>query len=507
MSQTLYRKYRPITFADLRSQEHISTILKGQVRDSSYSHSYLFTGPRGCGKTSTARIFARAINCLNQQNGEPCNKCQNCIACLEGSALDVIEIDAASNRSIDDVREFKEKVNFQPVVFHKKVIIIDEVHMLTKEAFNALLKTLEEPPDFVVFILATTDVHKVPSTILSRCQRYEFKFGDKNSLREKLRNIANEENVMITDEVLDLVIKQSGGSFRDSESILEKIIHINEDGSEIDIKRALEFLGLSNLENVNVISRAIIARDFSKAVEVFRSEIVQKGQNIDIFVSQLIEDLRDNFLEIDTERVFEILKILFKLSSELRFEDKKDLLVEVALYECCKNSQNFTVIQSNNEIHPKSAEVEVSLLERLNKNKEVVNSTIQENKKQVVSDKEESKPASSEDHKKLTIEGVMDKWLDVINRISLQNPYLSASVLSSRPYLVTGQILTIVVKSKLHKKLLEKPSSMDQLREEILFFFPEVDKVILKVVLQSEIGEEIAQEEIDQEKIMGDILK
>lgn len=496
-----------MTFADLKSQDHISLILKGQVKDGTYSHSYLFTGPRGCGKTSAARILARAINCDNPENGEPCNICNNCISVIEGTALDVIEIDAASNRSIDDIRDFKEKVNFQPVSFKKKVFIIDEVHMLTKEAFNALLKTLEEPPEFVVFILATTDIHKVPATILSRCQRFEFRLADKSSLLEKLKKITQDEGAHISDDALNLVIRQAGGSFRDSESILEKIIHIKNENNEITITDAQNILGLSRIDNVSIVARSLIAKDFESAKTMFYSEVVSNGQNIDIFISQLIDVLRESFLELDTERVFEILKVLFTLSSDLRHEDKKALLVEIAMYEICKDQmQNNSNYSPNINIETKDIAtlLKDGKAEKVNPIKKVSKVKPETEVKQDPN----AKMDEISDTKLITLEKLQEHWLDLVNIIGVENVHLSGYILNSRPLSVSGQIITVVVKYKLHKNLLEKYSSVALLNDSLGKVFPEAKPMIFKFILLGDVGNMVDSEKIvNQDEIMGDVLK
>jgi len=228
------RKYRPQTFDEIIGQEHTCRTLKNAIKSGRVSHAYLFTGSRGIGKTSTARILAKALNCQNPTNYNPCNRCQNCIEITEGRSLDVSEIDGASNRGIDQIRDLRENVKYPPANSRYRIFIIDEVHMLTKEAFNALLKTLEEPPPHVVFIFATTEPMKVPPTILSRCQRFDFHRIPVLKIVEQLKKIANSEKVNVSDDILLLIAKKADGSLRDAESLFDQVVAFSEESPKID---------------------------------------------------------------------------------------------------------------------------------------------------------------------------------------------------------------------------------------------------------------------------------
>jgi len=217
------RKWRPQRFEDVVGQEHITSTLKNAIKENRIAHAYLFTGPRGVGKTTTARILAKTLNCENRKNSEPCNECEMCKSIQNSQLIDIIEIDAASNRGIDEIRSLRDSVKYAPTRGKYKVYIIDEVHMLTKESFNAFLKTLEEPPEHIIFIFATTDVHKLPLTIISRCQRYDFRRIQLDKIKETLKMIADEEKIKIDDKTLTIIAKKADGALRDAESYFDNI--------------------------------------------------------------------------------------------------------------------------------------------------------------------------------------------------------------------------------------------------------------------------------------------
>ena len=263
MSTVLYQKYRSQDFDQLKGQDNVTKLLKNAVKKNQLAHAYLFVGSRGTGKTSTARILAKAINCLEpKKDGNPCLECDNCKSIANGTFLDLIEIDAASNRGIDQIRELKERIEFSPTEGRYKVYIIDEVHMLTTEAFNALLKTLEEPPAHVIFILATTDVHKLPPTILSRCQRYDFRLGTDDEIRDLIKGICKEEKITIQDEALDVVVQNAKGSYRDALSLMDVVYSGQEhDKSEITLDEVRKTLGLPDSEKVILLLTSLLDGD------------------------------------------------------------------------------------------------------------------------------------------------------------------------------------------------------------------------------------------------------
>ena len=257
MSYTaLYRKYRPKTFEEVVGQEHITKTLKNQIISGRVGHAYLFNGGRGTGKTSSAKILARAINCLNPQDGNPCNECEICKAALNGSLTDIVEMDAASNNSVEDIRSIRDEVNFLPTVAKYRVYIIDEVHMLSIGAFNALLKTLEEPPEHVKFILATTEPQKLPATILSRCQRFDFKKISTQYIKSRLNYICSQDNINIEEDAINTISVLAEGAMRDALSILERCLQEGTD--KITNEQVKELVGIPKLESVNKIITNIL---------------------------------------------------------------------------------------------------------------------------------------------------------------------------------------------------------------------------------------------------------
>ena len=288
MHKALYRAYRPQTFKDVVGQEHIIRTLKNQIQNGNVGHAYLFCGTRGTGKTSTAKIFARAVNCIDSVNEEPCNECEVCKDILNDNIMDVIEIDAASNNSVDDVREIRENVKYTPAKCKYKVYIIDEVHMLSQGAFNALLKTLEEPPSYVIFILATTEPHKIPATILSRCQRFDFKRVTVQDMSSRMKEICEDVNIDVDERALNLIARNSQGALRDALSILDQCMSFSDD--KIEYKDVVDLLGTVNIEQLFEMAEYVIKEDTKKCLEIL-NEFVIWGKDI----KNLIDDLIDHF--------------------------------------------------------------------------------------------------------------------------------------------------------------------------------------------------------------------
>ena len=291
MSYTaLYRQFRPTKFEDMVGEEHITRTLKNQIIAGRVGHAYLFSGGRGTGKTTSAKILARAVNCLNPKDGEPCNECEICKEILDGSLTDVVEMDAASNNSVDDIRAIRDEVNFLPTKAKYRVYIIDEVHMLTTGAFNALLKTLEEPPEHVKFILATTEPGKLPTTILSRCQRFDFKKIGNQDIIKRLKIICEESNIKITEEALTIIAVLSEGAMRDAISILERCSQENTE--EIEASLVKELVGIPSLEYISEITKNILDGKTVEALDVV-DKVIDEGKDLSNFLWEIIKYLKD----------------------------------------------------------------------------------------------------------------------------------------------------------------------------------------------------------------------
>ena len=362
MSYTaLYRKFRPDNFSDVKGQDHIVTTLKNQIKASRLGHAYLFCGTRGTGKTSVAKILAKAVNCENPQDGSPCNECSSCKAISAGVSMNVIEIDAASNNGVDNIREIRDEVQYPPTQGNYKVYIIDEVHMLSIGAFNALLKTLEEPPSYVMFILATTEAHKIPVTILSRCQRYDFKRISIDVIADRIWELTKKENVEIEEKAVKYIAKAADGALRDALSLLDQCIAFYL-GEKLTYDHVLEVLGAVDTGIFSDMLRCILKDNTVGAIEKLE-EIVMSGRDIGQFVTDFTWYLRNLLLVLtsdsdaediidvtserlamlkeeaamtDAETLMRYIRILSELSNQLKFATSKRVLVEVAIVKMTK---------------------------------------------------------------------------------------------------------------------------------------------------------------------------
>ena len=342
----LYRKYRPRKFSQLVGQEHIAQTLLNAIKQEKVAHAYLFCGPRGTGKTSAAQIMSRAVNCLEPQDSEPCGSCEACRRILAGNSLDILEIDAASNRGIDEMRDLRERVKYAPAQEKYKVYIIDEVHMLTTEAFNALLKTLEEPPNHVIFILATTEPHKVPVTVISRCQRFDFHRIGQTAIINHLANICKNENVNATPEALELIARRAEGGLRDAISLLDQCIIAS--SQSITLQTISQVLGIVD---ENFVAKMAVAIAGCNAVAVMKGVDILSAEGRDLrqFLQQLLEYVRQQLLygighknkaSIDSRRALQMLRDFVDGDQKLKTSLTPRLTLEIALLTACRLEQS-----------------------------------------------------------------------------------------------------------------------------------------------------------------------
>lgn len=375
MSYTaLYRKFRPTAFEDVKGQDHIVTTLKNQIKAERTSHAYLFCGTRGTGKTTIAKIFARAVNCENPVDGSPCGECAICRAIAAGASMNVIEIDAASNNGVDSIREIVDEVTYSPAEGKYKVYIIDEVHMLSIGAFNALLKTLEEPPSYVIFILATTEVHKIPITILSRCQRYDFKRITIDTISDRIKELVEKEQVQIEEKAIRYIAKTADGSMRDALSLLDQCIAFHF-GQELTYDKVLDVLGAVDTEVFSRLLRVVLKGEVTEAIALLE-EIVMQGRELAQFISDFtwylrnlllvktadgIEDIIDvsteNLVRLkeeadmaETDVIMRYIRVMSELSGQIRYASQKRILVEISLIKLCRPSMETDILSLTDRI-------------------------------------------------------------------------------------------------------------------------------------------------------------
>ncbi|HOR05842.1 MAG TPA: DNA polymerase III subunit gamma/tau [Candidatus Dojkabacteria bacterium] len=456
MSSVLYRKYRAQDFDQLIGQGHITKLLKNAVKTNQISQAYLFVGSRGTGKTSAARILAKAVNCLHpKEDGNPCNECEVCVGITTGRLMDLIEIDAASNRGIDQIRELKEKIEYSPTDSKYKVYVIDEVHMLTTEAFNALLKTLEEPPAHVIFILATTDVHKLPPTILSRCQRYDFRLGTNEEIEKLLKDVAVKEDIKIAKEAIDILVQNAKGSYRDALSLLDVVYSGRGEGikniSERDVR---DILGLPDFDLVISLLKNLIEGSGKRSLEVIE-DLEKKGVNLAQFTTYALEILRNILVE----------KIKGKVSKEYAFAKDTDLKTLHKLINLFLDAENKIKYSSNQGlvlemIIPEMIKVDSEEIKIVNidvKNK--IQTT--EEQKETTEESEEEEEEDNVTDESISVEDVRARWEKFVNEVKPFNGHLYAFLGGARVISFDENTLLLEVPFAFHKDRIEIPRSRD----------------------------------------------
>lgn len=512
---SLYLKYRPQDFANLIGQDYIRKTILNSIQKKKIAHAYLFCGTRGTGKTSTARILAKAINCQNiQKNGEPCGECLFCKAINQGKLVDLIEIDAASNRGIDEIRELKENIQFAPSQSKNKIYIIDEVHMLTKEAFNALLKTLEEPPEHAYFILATTEVHKIPETIISRCQRFNFRKINLEEMIGRLKHIAENEGFTFEESALELIAKQANGGMRDAIGLLEQMAS----EGELKFDFISQNLGLVGKEHVDAFYTKLIEKETLEALNQV-NQLVESSYNLAEFNREFIEYLREKMLELvktnqDSSEIIEIIEIFSSVGTELKTTLIPQLPLEIAVIKVCEVNNQFTkekkqepekkekekksFFSFGSESKEKESEKKDSIefIEK-KENLQQENSLQEKTFAEEVLEKKDAIVKTPE----FNLEMVKTNWQKIVDNIP--TAFVKMSLKSGSPIKTENKTLFIGIQSSFHREKLEDPSSKNEvlIALEKIFEQPIQLKIVdLEVKLEPTISAKKTQESSQKEK-------
>ena len=504
----LYREYRPKTFDEVIGQDHIVKTLKNQIKTSNLSHAYLFCGTRGTGKTSTAKIFAKAINCETNNDGSPCYNCQTCLALNDNSTLDILEIDAASNNRVDEIRDLREKIKYPPVNGKYKVYIIDEVHMLTDSAYNALLKTLEEPPKHAVFILCTTEVHKLPQTILSRCMRFDFHLVKLDELVNRLKKIFNEKKISYEEEALHLIASRGEGSVRDTLSIADLCVSFS--NKNVTYKSVLDALGSSSTDSLINVADAISENDGEKLLTTINN-LAESGKNFTILGKELVNHFKtlltiksvsnaQKFLMLPDD-VFNsllsqankfsqqnLLNAMTKLSSietQLKFSINPRTLIEIALLSLL-NLEKKTEFVENNNLNDK------------NNQKKIEDINISEKKRNLQNNLEESQKNSDfgfvENKNNVEKDNIFTK---ILEKSDDENVFKD----SPKNENINAQIVVAKILKKLRDDKMHLLSSVFQSLKDV-----EIDKNMLLIHFDGENFKEIIEKN-DNLLLINDIIK
>jgi DNA polymerase-3 subunit gamma/tau len=494
MSTTLYRKYRPQLWKEMTNQNHVKITLQNEIETDKVAHAYLFCGPRGIGKTTAARLLAKAVNCERRKasESEPCNKCNSCEEITSGRDLDIVEIDAASHTGVDNVREnIVTNAKFSPSRRKYKVFIIDEVHMLSTSAFNALLKTIEEPPPRVIFIMATTEVHKIPATIISRCQRFDFKKISRREVVERLKYVLSMERVEVDESILESIARSSEGCVRDAESLLGQVLALRDAKNKISREQAELVISKSDFNLVGEFVGYLATRDAEKALRLV-NKLVEEGIDLSQFTTDLVEFLRKILLasvsgslkefsfdldedsekkiiqlakEIDPRRIIGWLELFIEKKQELKFSDIAQLPLEMAVVEIVGGSSAAKEMSppptkpsgggNFSEEHPKIPDpvLPASLGEKSEPFSRSLSSAIKPLPKKEEKDRVEAvAPASGVNKTDLTLEQIKEKWFDIVRLAADRSASLVFILRVGQPMAVQNGTLQIGFKYRFHKE-------------------------------------------------------
>ncbi len=485
MSYTaLYRKFRPDHFNDVKGQEHIVTTLKNQIKAGRIGHAYLFCGTRGTGKTTVAKLLAKVVNCENPVDGNPCNECRMCKAIAAQSSLNVIEIDAASNNGVDNVREIVEEVRYSPTEGSYKVYIIDEVHMLSTGAFNALLKTIEEPPSYVIFILATTEVHKIPITILSRCQRYDFKRISIDTIAQRLKELMETEQIVVQEKALKYVARVADGSMRDALSLLDQCISFYL-GKELTYDNVLDVLGAVDTQVFSRLIQCIQGQQVAECIRLLE-DMESNGRDLGQFIVDFIwylrnllliktsEDVKDMIIEVSTDHLkllqqeaqkmeeqalIRYIRIFSELSNQIRYASRKRVLIEIAIIKLCKPEmeQNYDSLFERIRLLEKKMEGGISF------------GVTEAAPKAAAAEPEKTKgkPAVLPEALPEDLKDAAKNWKGIVGQIGKKAPALGSVLHASTLSIDGANGLQVVVTNELDKDIIERENHMNLMKDTI----------------------------------------
>ncbi len=477
----LYRKFRPDNFDDVKGQDHIVTTLRNQIKAGRIGHAYLFTGTRGTGKTSVAKLLAKTVNCKNPREGNPCNECSMCKGIISATSMNVIEIDAASNNGVEDVRNIVEEVRYSPTEGKYKVYIIDEVHMLSGAAFNALLKTIEEPPSYVIFILATTEVHKIPVTVLSRCQRYDFKRISVDTIAERLRELMDKEMLEVEDKALRYIARVADGSLRDAISLLDQCISYYL-GETVTYDNVLDVLGTVDTKVFSQLLKAVNSQDVAECIRIL-DDVEAGGRELSQFTIDFIwylrnlllvkttENVNDIIIDISTENLMLLkqeaqsvdedilmryIRVFSELSNQIRYAPRKRVLLEIALIKLCKPQMELNYDSLINRIKILEDKLEKGIVVKTESKK----SKPSEEEPEPIKKQEILPEALPEELKKVA--GI---WSNIITQITKKAPALGPVLNSATLSVDDNKGLMIVTANVFDKELIDTEKNRKVINE------------------------------------------